>query len=86
MKSILLAQGKVVIDDKGEVIKMYGTGQDITERKKAARELEVINRELSLLFNSIDEIFFSVNMDTLKVIQISPTCEKLYGYKQAEFL
>ncbi|MEO8415907.1 MAG: PAS domain S-box protein, partial [Ginsengibacter sp.] len=48
--------------------------------------LENVNRELSTLFNSIDEIFFSVNMVTLTVIQVSDTCEKLYGYTQSEFM
>ncbi len=82
----MLAQGRAALNDKGEVIKLFGTGQDITERKKAEQELEVATRELGILFNSIDEIFFSVNMTSLKVIQISATCEKLYGYSENEFM
>ena len=68
------------------MIGLIGINRDITARKIAEKELEDANRELSILFKSIDEIFFSVNMITLKVIQISATCEKVYGYKQAEFM
>ena len=77
---------KLVLGKNGDVEKTFGILQDITQRKKSQNELEVVNRELSILFNSIDEIFFSVNMTTLKVIQVSASCEKVYGYKQSEFL
>ncbi|MEP7106859.1 MAG: PAS domain S-box protein [Ferruginibacter sp.] len=73
-------------DNAGKMIGLIGINHDITNRKIAEEELEKVNKELSILFNSIDEIFFSVNMTTLKVIQVSATCEKLYGYKQSEFL
>jgi len=52
----------------------------------AAQKLEDENRELMVFFKAMDEVFFSVDMVNLKVIQISPACEKLYGYKQADFL
>ena len=73
-------------DRNGKMIGLIGINRDITQRKIAEKKIEDVNRELSILFNSIDEIFFSVNMTTLKVIQISATCEKVYGYKQSEFL
>ncbi|MEO6329997.1 MAG: PAS domain S-box protein, partial [Ginsengibacter sp.] len=72
-------------NNSGDMIGLIGINHDITKRKIAERELEEANRELTILFNSIDEIFFSVDMVTFKVIQISDTCEKLYGYTQAEF-
>jgi PAS domain S-box-containing protein len=73
-------------NNAGNMIGLVGINHDITNRKIAEKELENVNRELSILFNSIDEIFFSVNMTTLKVIQISATCEKLYGYNQSEVM
>ncbi|MEP6677054.1 MAG: PAS domain-containing protein [Ferruginibacter sp.] len=85
VKNIFI-QSKVVIDSNGEVNTTLGIVQDITERKIAAQKIEDVNRELSTLFNSIDEVFFSVDMVSMKVIQISDTCEKLYGYKSADFL
>ncbi|MEP6952399.1 MAG: PAS domain S-box protein [Ginsengibacter sp.] len=75
-----------VKDHSGKMIGLIGINRDITQRKISEKKIEDVNRELSTLFNSIDEIFFSVNMTALKVIQISPTCEKLYGYKQSQFM
>jgi PAS domain S-box-containing protein len=43
-------------------------------------------RDLRVFFDAMDEVFFSIDMVTHKVIQVSPACEKLYGYKQAFFL
>ncbi|MEO7769065.1 MAG: PAS domain-containing protein, partial [Ferruginibacter sp.] len=73
-------------NNAGNMIGLIGINHDITGRKIAEQELEEVNRELNTLFNSVDEVFFSVNMATLKVIQVSATCEKLYGYNQSEFL
>ena len=42
--------------------------------------------DLKVFFNAMDEVLFSVDMVNLIVIQISPACEKLYGFKQADFL
>ena len=50
-----------------------------------AQKLEAENRELMVFFNAMDEVFFSVDMINSRVIQISQACEKLYGYKQADF-
>jgi len=44
------------------------------------------HQDLALFFNAIDEVFFSVDMADLRVIQISNGCERLYGHKPAEFL
>jgi len=39
-----------------------------------------------VFFNAMDEVFFSVDMINSRVIQVSGGCEKLYGYKQEDFL
>ncbi|MBB3058305.1 PAS domain-containing sensor histidine kinase [Mucilaginibacter gotjawali] len=49
-------------------------------------ELVASHQELTLFFNAMDEVFFSVDMINFKVIQISSGCEKLYGHKASEFL
>lgn len=50
------------------------------------QKLEYAHQELMTFFNAMDEVFFSVNQVSRKVIQISNGCEKLYGYKAADFL
>jgi PAS domain S-box-containing protein len=44
------------------------------------------NEELNLLFNTIDEVFFSFDVISNGLIQISPACEKTYGYTTTELL
>jgi len=41
---------------------------------------------LMAFFNAIDEVFFSVDLINYKFIKISDGCEKLFGYKPADFL
>ncbi|HXF60019.1 MAG TPA: PAS domain S-box protein [Caldilineaceae bacterium] len=41
------AQGRVVVDDQGQSVVMYGTGQDITERKQLEAELLEVRRQLN---------------------------------------
>ena len=50
------------------------------------QKLEYAHQELMTFFNAMDEVFFSVDQVSRKVIQISNGCEKLYGHKAEEFL
>ncbi|WP_295667916.1 PAS domain-containing sensor histidine kinase [uncultured Mucilaginibacter sp.] len=50
------------------------------------KKLAAAHQDLMLFFNAMDEVFFSVDMINVKVIQISNGCEKLYGHKASEFL
>lgn len=49
-------------------------------------ELLAANHQLHVLLNSIDEVLWAVDMKLNKVIQMSAACEKVYGYKSAEFI
>jgi PAS domain S-box-containing protein len=49
-------------------------------------QLQYANKELSTIFNKIDEVLFSVDLVEKKVIQMSVASEKVYGYTPAEFL
>jgi PAS domain S-box-containing protein len=49
-------------------------------------ELKKMHKELKTLFESIDEVFYSVDMVAYKLIQMSVSCEKIYGYTAEEFL
>ncbi|ASU34576.1 PAS domain S-box protein [Mucilaginibacter xinganensis] len=56
------------------------------EKFELQAESERAFRELSLLFNTIDEVFFSRDMINSKLLQISPACEKILGYHSSELL
>ena len=49
-------------------------------------ELKKTSHELKTLFENIDDVFFSVDMIQRKLVQISPSCEKIYGYSAGDFL
>jgi PAS domain S-box-containing protein len=61
------------------------TFREITQRKEAEQKLEAANRELNKLFNSISEVLYSASRNPYKLIQMSDSCEKLYGYTPADF-
>lgn len=54
--------------------------------KKEMEDCKTAYKELKNLFETIDEVLYSLDMVTLKIIQISAACEKVYGYTAAEFL
>lgn len=63
----------------GEMIALNQELQEETKKLKSA------HYELQMLFDNIDEIFFSVDMKAFKLIQMSASCEKTYGYTREEF-
>jgi PAS domain S-box-containing protein len=72
-------------DEAGTYGRLAGFIRDITENKQTELELKKANKELNSLFQTIDEVFFTRDMVESRLIQISPACEKMYGYTQAEF-
>lgn len=57
-----------------------------THTEDSHKQLEDAHYELMTFFNAMDEVFFSVDIINLRVIQISNGCEKLYGYEPGAFL
>lgn len=59
--------------------------------KRALKEYEAIKeknediREMTNIFEYLDEIIFSVDVENKEILQISPACEKITGYSQDEF-
>lgn len=59
----------------------------LNERLRAeSQELRKAHEELKTLFRNIETAFFTVDMTLNKVTQISPSCEKIFGYTADEFL
>ena len=48
--------------------------------------MEVAYQDLVSFFSAMDEVFFSIDIISARVIHISSGCEKLYGHKASEFL
>jgi PAS domain S-box-containing protein len=71
--------------DDGRLVRFDAVVHDITERKNTQIELEKANRELGMLFNNLDDVVYSVDMTTYRLIQISPACQAVYGYTPDDF-
>ena len=48
------------------------------ELREETKKLKAVHHELGTLFENIDETFFSVDMKSFKLIQMSHACEKIY--------
>ncbi|MEP7263673.1 MAG: PAS domain-containing protein [Bacteroidota bacterium] len=81
----IYAMGKVMLNEKSVIVKIHGIVQDITQRKKEQQVLEETHNQLQTLFNNIDEVFFTVDIESQQVLQISPACNKVYGYPEKSF-
>jgi PAS domain S-box-containing protein len=59
----------------------------LNERLRAeSRELARAHEELSTLFKNIETVFFTVDLVEKRTVQMSPSCEKIYGYSVEDFL
>jgi PAS domain S-box-containing protein len=57
-----------------------------TSLKYEKEDVKKVHKELKTLFEDIDEAFYSIDMNTYKLTQMSAACEKIYGYSTAEFI
>lgn len=80
---LLQARGRVAVDEKGQPIKMFGTGQDITERRQAEDAL----RESEARFRAIFEgaaIGISLTDLDKRIVESNPALQKMLGYSRNE--
>lgn len=60
--------------------------QQLNEKCKGeAEESRRSHLQLKTLVDNIDDVFFTCDMVNNKVIQMSPACERVYGYTSEEF-
>lgn len=70
---------KPVKDKEGKVVKLLGTTQDITERKKIQERYSRQNAEFRAIFNSITDAIVFVDTDR-KIAMINPAFTAIFGY------
>jgi PAS domain S-box-containing protein len=79
--------GEIIRDAAtGDATKLIGASFDITEVRLAEQELIKTNLELRTLFNTMQDVFFSINLEKTKVLQVSPACLHILGYTMEEVL
>lgn len=74
----ITARGKGVFDADGKVVKLYGTIQDITERKEAEINLQIA----AVAFESQDSIM--ITDASLKILRINKAFTETFGFTAEE--
>ena len=75
--------GSLVRDDQGKATYFLAMIEDITERKRAEKELEKSERKYRDLFEGAPVGIFQSTIDG-RVIGVNPAYAKMYGYASAE--
>ena len=81
---ILNSWADVVLDDDGNVLRVVGTSQDVTEREKAERALGQSEERFQLVSRATDDAIWDWDV-AANTISFSESFGKLFGYCADEF-
>ncbi|MBS1778246.1 MAG: PAS domain S-box protein [Bacteroidetes bacterium] len=84
-EKVVYEQSRLVHSRTNRANRMIGTIQDVTDRRKTREKLIKVNNEIRTLFENMQEVFFTVDMKTFELLQMSSACEKIYGYTIRDF-
>jgi PAS domain S-box-containing protein len=73
-------------DHSNKLIATIGVNRDITERKQAEEALRKSEERLESILNSLNDIVWSMAIDTKQILYLNPAIAKVYGRSVAEFL
>lgn len=76
---ILHGKGRVVTDDSGSVVRMLGTSQDITERKKAEEALKRSDERFKTVTQATHDLVYDLNLPE-RSIWFNEVLYQDYGY------
>ena len=83
----LEARGEAVFNEQGQVVKLFGTSLDITDRKRIEEALRTSEQRLRYLVSSSPSVIFSAKPDgDHGATYISENVVNLLGYEAREFL
>ncbi len=68
-----------VYDEQGNIQRMAGTAEDITERKEEQKDLYQSLDQFKQLAENVDIVFWVCDVDVTQFLYISPTYEKIWG-------
>lgn len=79
-------RGFPIVGETGELLRMAGIVEDITEQKFAAEQIVELNRFLDSLFENLPNMLFVKEADELRFTHINKAAEELMGYSRNELL
>ena len=72
--------GWVIRDAQGDAVGIVAFVEDITERKRAAADLDAERRQLLSIFDSIDEPVYVVDPDTFEILYVNRCLREALGH------
>jgi len=81
---ILNSWADVVLDEAGNVIRVVGTSQDVTERENAERALAASEERFRLVSRATEDAIWDWDV-VANTISFSESLQNLFGYRAGEF-
>jgi PAS domain S-box-containing protein len=79
------SHGDVIRDEQGRARRLFGVGQDITERKRAEEALRESQQQYETLVNTIDGIVWEIEAETFRFTFVSKQAERILGYPVSQW-
>ncbi|MEI6841969.1 MAG: PAS domain S-box protein, partial [Methanomicrobiales archaeon] len=78
--------GGVKHDEKGKLIRFFGTVQDINERKRVEEALEKAQEKYTKAFLASPDAITITDMETGRFVEVNDTTSRIYGYSRDEMI
>ncbi|MFA7003031.1 MAG: PAS domain S-box protein, partial [Verrucomicrobiia bacterium] len=80
----ITTHGEAVRDTDGRVVRLCGTAQDITDRRRAEKALRESEEKFRRIAGHIQDVLYSVDMETREFRYLNPAFERMFGYTEED--
>ncbi|MDE3235445.1 MAG: PAS domain S-box protein [Bacteroidota bacterium] len=82
----IISKGKLIKDENGNAIKLFGVFEDITEKIEAEKEKAASEQRYKLLFHKSPLPMWIYDLNSYQILEVNETAIQHYGYSREEFL